>query len=114
MSRTFFDDNYGHWDEQRMEDPDAVDFYHQVQAESIWKRCQGCGNLKKLRPDYGYCNTCATMIEHGGDLDPPDEAFLDPAVDMELQLQITRERVEQEIARQAVETGNHEQFEDEE
>ena len=44
---TYYDDNFGHWDE--MDDPDMVDFYRQVQRESIMKECVICGRTVKLR-----------------------------------------------------------------
>jgi len=40
---TYYDENFGHWD--NMDDPDMVAFYHQVQRESVEKKCQGCGRL---------------------------------------------------------------------
>ena len=61
----YCDSNFGTW--QGMDDPDMVDFYHQVQAESVWKICSACGNRVKLRPDYGICDGCATALENGGD-----------------------------------------------
>lgn len=63
---SYYDDNYGHWED--MDDPDMVDFYHQVQRESVVKTCQGCGRQVKIRPDYAYCNSCANKIEQGFDL----------------------------------------------
>lgn len=65
MPRTYFDDNFGHWD---IQDEDDIDFYHQVQRESVEKTCKGCGRRVKLRPEYAYCNNCATILERGGDL----------------------------------------------
>ena len=62
----YYDDNFGWWED--MDDEDAIDFYHRVQAESVWKTCEGCGKRVKLRPDYGICNSCATILERGGDL----------------------------------------------
>lgn len=62
---TYYDDNFGHWDD--MDDPDMVAFYHQVQAESVVKECEGCHGKFKLRPDYGYCNSCADKRERGID-----------------------------------------------
>ena len=59
---TYYDDNFGHWD---IEDEDDVSFYHQVQRESVEKICQGCGRKVMLRPDYGYCNSCADARESG-------------------------------------------------
>ena len=61
---TYYDDNFGHWD---IEDEDDLEFYHQVQEESVEKECQGCGGIFKLRPDYGYCNSCADKRERGWD-----------------------------------------------
>lgn len=62
--RTFVDDNFGTWD---IENQDDIDFYFQVQRESRRKKCQGCGRMVKLRPDYAYCNSCADARERGGD-----------------------------------------------
>jgi hypothetical protein len=62
---TYYDDNFGHYNIESEED---VDFYFQMQRESVSKRCSGCGRTVRLRPDYGYCNTCATTLERGGDL----------------------------------------------
>ena len=64
---SYYDSNYGHYD---MEDgQDAVDFYHEVQSRSEWKTCQGCGDEVKLLPQYNICDTCATKLENGLDLD---------------------------------------------
>jgi hypothetical protein len=62
----YYDENFGHWDD--MDDPDMVDFYHQVQAESVEKKCQGCDRTVRIRPDYAYCNSCADKIERGWDI----------------------------------------------
>jgi hypothetical protein len=62
---TYYDDNFGHW--EGMDDPDMQDFYHKVQRESVRKKCQGCGRIVKIRPDYAYCNSCADKIEKGCD-----------------------------------------------
>jgi len=61
----YYDDNFGHW--EGMDDPDMRDFYHQVQKESVWKKCSRCGKRVKIRPDYGICNSCADAIERGMD-----------------------------------------------
>jgi hypothetical protein len=69
MARTnasYYDDNFGHYE---IEDEDDVEFYHQVQRESVTKKCQGCGRKVKLRPDYAYCNSCADARERGYDLE---------------------------------------------
>lgn len=65
MPRSYYDDNFGHW--ENMDDEDHVAFYKQVQKESRWKKCQGCGRKVKLRPDYGICNSCADKAERGMD-----------------------------------------------
>lgn len=62
----YFDDNFGRWDD--MNDPDMVEFYHQVQEESVEKECQGCHRKVKIRPQYAYCNSCADKIERGMDI----------------------------------------------
>lgn len=62
---TYYDDNFGFWDD--MDDPDMVDFYHEVQRESVEKECAGCGRTVKLRPDYDVCNSCADKRERGWD-----------------------------------------------
>lgn len=64
--RTYVDDNFGVWD---IEDEDDLEFYNQVQAESVRKKCHGCGRVVKLRPHYAYCNTCADKIERGYDVE---------------------------------------------
>jgi len=70
MGRTYVDDNFGTWD---MEDEDDLDFYNQVQEESVEKRCEGCGRTVRLRPDYYICSSCADTLERGGDLAWPDK-----------------------------------------
>lgn len=61
---TYYDDNFGHWD---IEDESDIEFYHKVQEESVPKRCEGCGKIVRLRPDYAYCNICADKREQGWD-----------------------------------------------
>lgn len=66
--RSYYDDNFGHWEMGEGEDyADNVDFYNQVQRESVIKKCGRCGRKVKLRPDYAYCNPCADAIERGAD-----------------------------------------------
>ena len=60
---TYYDDNFGMWDD--MDDPDMVDFYHQVQSENVRKICVDCGRTVMLRPDYECCNSCADRRERG-------------------------------------------------
>ena len=64
MSRIFADDNFGVYS---IEDEDGLNFYHEVQRESVWKNCNACNRRVKLRPDYGICNACAETLERGGD-----------------------------------------------
>jgi hypothetical protein len=63
-NRTYVDDNFGTYDIDSQED---VDFYFEVQRESVLKTCDGCGRKVKLRPEYGYCNSCADKRERGYD-----------------------------------------------
>lgn len=65
-NRTYYDDNFGHWD---MDSDEDVEFYHEVQRKSVTKKCQGCGRKVKLMPDYAYCDSCATKREQGWDLE---------------------------------------------
>lgn len=62
---TYYDDNFGHWD---IEDDDDVDFYNRVQATNVRKKCQGCGNMVSIQPQYGYCDSCADKREKGYDI----------------------------------------------
>jgi hypothetical protein len=66
MSRnaTYYDDNFGHYE---IDGDDDIDFYHQVQAESVMKTCAGCRRRVKLRPDYSICSSCADKAERGFD-----------------------------------------------
>lgn len=60
---TYYDDNFGHWDD--MDDEENQAFYQQVQKESVKKTCADCGNTVMLRPDYTICNSCADRLENG-------------------------------------------------
>ena len=60
----YYDDNYGHYEIESQED---IDFYHQVQKDSVWKKCKSCERRVKIRRDYAICNSCADRIERGGD-----------------------------------------------
>ena len=62
--RTYIDDNFGAYDIDSDED---IAWYHHVQSESVWKICKACNKRVKLRPDYGICNSCAEVLERGGD-----------------------------------------------
>ncbi len=61
---SYYDDNFGHW--ENMDDPEMVEFYHQVQRESEVKTCQQCGETVRLRRQYVICNDCADRNEGGG------------------------------------------------
>jgi hypothetical protein len=66
----YHDDNFGHWEGMEPGDPDREDnleFYKKVQKESRRKKCQGCGAMVRLRPEYAYCNSCADARERGWD-----------------------------------------------
>ena len=63
--RTYVDDNFGCYDIQSEED---VEFYREMQRVSVRKKCAGCGRVVKIKPDYGYCNACATRLEQGFDI----------------------------------------------
>ena len=65
---TYYDDNFGFWDD--MDDPETVDFYHDVQRRSVEKKCERCGRTVKILPQYAYCDACATKIEAGMDFLP--------------------------------------------
>jgi hypothetical protein len=58
------DDNFGTW---TIKSPEDLEFYFEVQKESVWKECEGCGREVKLRPSYGICNSCADRAEMGMD-----------------------------------------------
>jgi len=63
--RTFADDNFGVYEIAGEED---VEFYFDVQARSVKKRCGGCGRLVKILPHYAYCDSCARKREQGYDI----------------------------------------------
>lgn len=66
---SYYDDNFGHW--EGMDGPDAEDnreYYKRVQATNVRKKCQGCGRMVRIQPDYAYCNSCADKREKGFDL----------------------------------------------
>lgn len=64
MTISFYDDNFGHWN---MESDEDVEFYFQVQNSNVSKECLGCGQLVRIQPQYGYCNSCADKRERGMD-----------------------------------------------
>jgi hypothetical protein len=59
---SYYDDNYGHYEIESQED---IDFYHEIQRASVWKKCKDCGKQVKIKPEYGICNSCADKRERG-------------------------------------------------
>ena len=57
-----YDDNFGWWNIESIED---LDFYHDVQRQSVEKRCRRCDRLVRILPHYDICGTCADHIEKG-------------------------------------------------
>lgn len=72
---TYVDDNFGVYD---IDSEEAVDFYHQVQRESVLKNCVVCGRAVKLRPQYDKCNSCCEKIERGMDVEYCDREDYEP------------------------------------
>jgi hypothetical protein len=62
---SYYDDNYGFYE---IDGPEDIEFYHKVQKESVYKKCEGCGRRVRIRPDYAYCNSCADKRERGYDI----------------------------------------------
>ena len=66
MTRSYYDDNFGFYEIETEED---IAHYHYVQSVSVRKKCKGCKRTVKIKPEYAYCNSCATKIEQGWDLE---------------------------------------------
>jgi uncharacterized OB-fold protein len=64
---TYYDDNYGLWHD--MDEPENREHYKRTQKESVTKKCKGCGRKVKILPGYAYCNSCATKLEQGWDIE---------------------------------------------
>jgi hypothetical protein len=62
---SYYDDNFGLWED--MDDPDTREYYNYVQRISVDKECNGCGRIVRILPNYGYCDSCASMRESGID-----------------------------------------------
>ena len=62
---SYYDDNYGRY---QIEDQEDIEFYHRTQRKSVAKRCQGCGRMVRIKPEYAYCNRCTEKLERGMDL----------------------------------------------
>lgn len=63
---TYIDDNFGTYE---IQDESDIEFYHEIQATNVTKKCRGCGRIVKIQPQYAYCDSCATRLENGADLD---------------------------------------------
>ncbi len=61
---SYYDDNFGTWDVRDSEDRQ---FYRTVQRASVVKTCKGCDRKVRILPHYAYCNSCADVIERGGE-----------------------------------------------
>ena len=62
----YHDDNHGAYE---IRGPEDLEFFRQVQRESVRKRCRGCGRTVRLKPQYAYCSRCADLREQGCDLE---------------------------------------------
>jgi hypothetical protein len=60
----YYDDNFGRWN---MEGTEDRQFYRSVQRRSVVKVCRGCERTVRILPHYAYCNSCADVIERGGE-----------------------------------------------
>jgi hypothetical protein len=59
---TYYDDNYGTWD---IESEDDIEFYREVQRNSVKTTCRQCGGVFMLKRGYNLCNGCADAMERG-------------------------------------------------
>jgi len=62
-TRSYYDDNFGFYE---IESEDDVAFYHEMERNSVRKRCRGCDRMVKIKSDYAYCNSRAEKLERGG------------------------------------------------
>jgi hypothetical protein len=65
--KSYYDDNYGHWDEPQCEE-DAIEqqkFREQVEQDSEMKICVLCDQEVWLRRSYDKCNSCMDKLERG-------------------------------------------------
>jgi hypothetical protein len=63
MSRLYYDDNYGVWD--NTDEPEVREFYRRTQRRNVRKVCSMCGRTVYIKPEYDKCGRCADMIERG-------------------------------------------------
>lgn len=59
----YYDDNFGEYD---INDPEDVEFYHEMQRSNVWKNCSICGRAVKIQPQYDKCDSCCRILERGG------------------------------------------------
>ena len=62
----YYDDNFGPW--EGMDEVENREHYRRVQKTNVRKKCQGCGRMVSIQPQYGYCNSCADKREKGYDI----------------------------------------------
>jgi len=60
----YYDNNFGEYEIESQED---IDFYFHNQKHSVMKKCSICGRKVKLLPNYDKCDSCCSILEHGGD-----------------------------------------------
>jgi len=60
---TYYDDNFGKWD--NMDDPDMREFYHKTQRQNVEKVCSMCGRTVRIKKEYDKCGRCADLMETG-------------------------------------------------
>jgi hypothetical protein len=66
-NRTYYDDNYGHWNEPDGEE-DRIEkekFREFVKKDSVLKICSLCDQEVWLRRSYDKCNSCMDKLERG-------------------------------------------------
>ena len=61
---TYYDDNFGQYD---IRDEEDIEFYFKIQKTNVEKECNRCGRLVMIQPHYAICNSCADILERGGD-----------------------------------------------
>jgi len=69
----YYDDNFGHWGDESDDPEERETFRRHVERSSVEKKCQGCGRMVRIMPQYAYCDSCATKIERGEDVGCHDE-----------------------------------------
>jgi Zn finger protein HypA/HybF involved in hydrogenase expression len=59
---SYYDDNFGHYTIETEED---IEFYHEVQRQSVKTTCRQCDGVFMLKRGYDLCNRCADEMERG-------------------------------------------------